>query len=151
MALPQQQLERIEALRLYSKVLRDTRYKYVKMLENPDVSEEDTKNIWNASFVLKYMMASHAKYIEVLSSSEYDERALAVLGKLCDRLNIDPAEDLNGFIDEAQKRMQDQTFKADLAALLKVYDMQQYAIGIGCILMLATASLCIVLFPPIGI
>ena len=139
MALTTQQLQRSHALLRYSKALKNTRATYLRLLEETGVSEEDTSSIWTASFVLQYMIASHKKYISLLASLNQDERALAVLGRLCDQLTIDPAQNLQGFIDEAQTIMQGEAFKADLAALSRAYHMEGGSLLIGALLMIAAA------------
>lgn len=151
MALTTEQLQRSHALLRYSEALKNTRATYLRLLEVPGVSEENTNSIWTASFVLQYMITSHGKYSSLLASLNQDERALAVLGRLCDQLTIDPAENLQGFIDEAQAIMQGEAFKSDLAALSRAYNIEGGARLIGAILMMAAAiALGIALCPLTG-
>ncbi len=60
------------------------------------------------------MLASHEKYSSLLTSLYENKRALGILGKLCDQLTIDPTEDLQGFIAQAQTIMRSEAFKSDL-------------------------------------
>jgi hypothetical protein len=143
MALTDLQLQRSRALLRYPEALKKTRATYLLLLEAAEVSEEDTNSIWTASFVLQYMIASHNKYISLLASLNQDKRALALLGRLCDQLTVDPATNLQGFIDEAQTIMQGKAFKSDLAVLNRAYKIEGNVRNIGGILIIAAAiALC---------
>lgn len=151
MTLNAQQLQCSHALRRYSETLKDTRENYLRLLEAPVVSGEDKNNIWAASLILQYMIASHRKYSNLLMLLEKDERALATLGRLCDRLTVDPAIDLQGFIDKAHAIMQSEEFKSDLTALGRAYNIEGVARVFGVILMMAAAIILgINLLPLIG-
>lgn len=146
-----EQLQRRKALLRYPEALKNTRLTYLCLLKGATVSEEDKDSIWAASFILQYMIASHGKYSMLLESLNRDERALAVLGKLCVELTVDPETNLQAFIDQAQTIMQGEAFKSDLAALSRAYNIEGSARLMGAILMMAAAvALGVALFPLTG-
>lgn len=117
MPLTTQQLQHHNALLRYPEALKNTRATYLRLLETPVVSEEDKNSIWAASFILQYTIESHEKYSRLLESLSQDEQALVILAKLYDQLTVNPTTDLQGFIDQAQKIMQDDEFSSNLQSL----------------------------------
>ena len=125
MPLTKQQLQHQNTLFGYSKVLKDTREDHLRGLQRPNLSEEETNQIWNASFVLQYMIENHKKYIRLLEALHLDKKTKAILAQLLSELTIDPAENLQGFIDQAQGLMQSEKFIASLSKLAARYNREK--------------------------
>lgn len=133
----EQQLKYNNAFYYYLEALQNVRATYLRLLEvrEPKVSKEDEKNIWDASCILRYMMENHEKYRSLLEFLTRSKRELAILGRLLDKVTVDPNSNLQGFIDEVQKFMRDKEFKSDLDALSNRYQVEGIALSIATVFM----------------
>ncbi len=151
MALTTQQS--YNALFRYSEALKNTRLSYLRLLENPGVSEEDKNKIWAVSLILQYMIDNHKKYNTLLASLNKDKQALVIIESLFKGVTIDPAINLQGFIDQVQTTMQSEKFKSDLTELVHQTEENSnvalYSILGGISIFLLFIS-CTVLMPFVG-
>ena len=117
MTLTAEQVQRYKTLDKYGQALEKTQETYARLLETPTLSIEDKDDIWSTSFTLQYRIESNNKYITLLTLLEATEKRRATLGRLCEKLTINPSEDLQGFIAQAETIMQSDEFKSELTML----------------------------------
>lgn len=135
----------------YSEALKRTRTTYLHLLEQSYDSQDEQNKIWYASFVLQYMIANHKKYTAILESLTRYEGAEVILRRLFVKLTVDPTDNLQGYIDELQKFMEEEAFKSDIAALGSSYNRGGYArLVVAALLLAAMIPLCVALGPLVG-
>lgn len=125
MALNDQQLKHYKILTdNYTETLSRVRTDILAKLKTADTPEEKNK-IWQASFTLSYMIENHKKYCELLRFLNRKKQTQILLENVFEKLRINPEDDLQGFIEQAQTILQDNKFQKRLVNLFDDYYFNQ--------------------------
>lgn len=93
----------------YHTALEKIRLDYLKLLENDETTQKQKNEIWDASFVLQYMIASNKQYInrltrlKNLNELNLDEKMRALLNEIYAKIGMTSLQDIHSFIAKGQQ------------------------------------------------